>query len=96
MLDIERYTGIRCPRIHLQLYNAIMHGHELDEAHMIMLFPLLLSGATQRWFASLDPSRRRCNASKIPYNFYNNFIIYSRYELSQTWVFPGKLINCEM
>ena len=26
---------------------------------MIMLFPLSLSGATQRWFASLDPSRRR-------------------------------------
>ena len=51
MLDIERYTGIRCPCIHLQLYNAIMHGHELDEAHMIMLFPLSLSGATQRWFA---------------------------------------------
>ena len=26
---------------------------------MIMLFPLSLSGAAQRWFASLDPSRRR-------------------------------------
>ena len=26
---------------------------------MIMLFPLSLSGATQRWFASLEPSRRR-------------------------------------
>ena len=24
ILDIERYTGIRCPRIHLQLYIAIM------------------------------------------------------------------------
>ena len=34
-----------------------------------------------------------CNAPKIPYNFYNNFIIYSRYELSQTWAFPGNLIN---
>ncbi|RVW34223.1 hypothetical protein CK203_102200 [Vitis vinifera] len=30
----------------------------LEEAHMIMLFPLSLSGAAQRWFASLDPSRR--------------------------------------
>ncbi|RVW23194.1 hypothetical protein CK203_099563 [Vitis vinifera] len=29
----------------------------LDEAQMIMLFPLSLSGAAQRWFASLDPSR---------------------------------------
>ena len=26
---------------------------------MIMIFPLSLSGAAQRWFASLDPSRRR-------------------------------------
>ena len=59
MPDIERYTGIRCPRIHLQLYSAVMRGHRLDESQMIMLFPLSLSGAAQRWFASLDPSRRR-------------------------------------
>ena len=36
-----------------------MRGHKLDEAQMIMLFPLSLGGATQRCFASLDPSRRR-------------------------------------
>ena len=59
MPDIERYTGIGCPRIHLQLYSAVMRGHRLDEAQMIMLFPLSLSGAAQRWFASLDPSMRR-------------------------------------
>ena len=59
MLDIERYTRIGFPRIHLQLYNAVMCEHRLDEAQMIMLFPLSLSGAAQRWFASLDPSRRR-------------------------------------
>ena len=34
-----------------------------------------------------------CNAPKIPYNFYNNFIIYSGYKLSQTCVFPEKLVN---
>ena len=34
-----------------------------------------------------------CNAPNIPYNFYNNFIIYSGYELSQTWVFSRNLIN---
>ena len=28
-------------------------------------------------------SGENCNAPKIPYNFYNNFIIYSGYELSQ-------------
>ena len=60
MSDIERYTEIGYPRIHLQLYITVMHGHRLDGAQMIMLFPLSLSGAAQCWFASLDPSRRRC------------------------------------
>ena len=32
MSDIERYTGIGCPRIHLQLYSVVMRGHILDEA----------------------------------------------------------------
>ena len=59
MADIERYTGIGCPRIHLQLYSAVMRGHRLDEAQMIMLFPLSLSGATQHCFSSSDPSRCR-------------------------------------
>ena len=59
MSDIERYTGIGCPRIHLQLYSVIMSGHRLDKTHMIMLFPLSLSGAAQWWFASLDLSRHR-------------------------------------
>ena len=59
MPDIERYMGIGFPRIHLKLYSTVMRGHRLDEAQMIMLFPLSLSRAAQRWFASLDPSRRR-------------------------------------
>ena len=59
MSDIERYTGIGCPCIHLQLYSAVMREHRLDEDQMIMLFPLSLSCAAQRWFTSLDPSRRR-------------------------------------
>ena len=59
MPDIEKYTGIGCPRIHLQLYSAIMRRHRLDEAQMIMLFPQSLSGAAQSWFASLDPSRHK-------------------------------------
>ena len=32
MLDIERYTGIGCPRIHLKLYNTVMRAHGLDES----------------------------------------------------------------
>ena len=57
--DIERYTRIGWPCIHLKLYNVVMREHKLDETQMIMFFPLSLGGATQRWFASLDPSRRR-------------------------------------
>ena len=59
MLKIERYMGIGCPKIHLRLYSSVMRAHGLDEAHLIMLFPMSLSGATQRWFASLDASRHR-------------------------------------
>ncbi|KAL6345808.1 hypothetical protein AAG906_017563 [Vitis piasezkii] len=58
MPKIKRYTGIGCPHIHLRLYSTVMRAHGLDEAHMIMLFPMSFSGATQRWFASLDVSRR--------------------------------------
>ena len=59
MLDIERYTGIGCPRIHLRLYSTVMRAHGLDKPQMITLFPLSLSGASQPWFASLESSRRR-------------------------------------
>ena len=59
MLEIERYMGIGCPRIHLRLYSTVMRAHDLEEAQMIILFPMSLSGMTQRWLASLDVSRRR-------------------------------------
>nr|CAN82341.1 hypothetical protein VITISV_036993 [Vitis vinifera] len=59
MPEIERYTGIGCPRIHLGLYSTVMRAHGLDDAQMVMLFPMSLSGAAQRWFASLEVSRRR-------------------------------------
>ena len=59
MSDIEIYTRIGCSRIHLQLYNAIMCEHRLDEAHMIMLFSLSLSGVVHHWFATLDLSQCR-------------------------------------
>ncbi|RVW75924.1 hypothetical protein CK203_051824 [Vitis vinifera] len=48
-----------CPRLHLRLYSTVMRAHGLDESQMITLFPLSLSGAAQRWFASLESSRRR-------------------------------------
>ena len=45
MLEIKRYTGIGCPKIHFRLYSSVMRAHGLDEAHLIMLFPMSLSGA---------------------------------------------------
>ncbi|RVW40594.1 hypothetical protein CK203_079197 [Vitis vinifera] len=59
MPDIERYTGIGCPHLHLRLYSTVMRAHGLDESQMITLIPLSLSGAAQRWFASLESSRRQ-------------------------------------
>ncbi|KAJ9689232.1 hypothetical protein PVL29_014746 [Vitis rotundifolia] len=59
MPKIERYTGVGCPRIHLRLYNIVMRAHGLDEAQFLILFPFSLSGTTQRWYASLESSRRR-------------------------------------
>ena len=36
-----------------------MRGMGLDEAQLIMLFPLSLSSVAQSWFAALEASRRR-------------------------------------
>ena len=43
MPDMERYTSRGCPRTHLRIYNQLMRGMGLDEAQLIMLFPLSLS-----------------------------------------------------
>ena len=59
MPDVERYTNIGCPKIHLRLYNTIMRAYGLDETQMIMFFHMSLSGVTQHWFASLEVSCRR-------------------------------------
>ena len=83
MLDIERYTGIGCPRIHLQLYNAIMRGHRLDKAQMIMLFPLSLSGAAQRWFASLDHLSRHRTWVDLAQEFLRQYYFNTIVDVSQ-------------
>ena len=59
MPEIERYIGRGCPLVHLRLYSIVMRAHRLDEAQMLMLFPMSLSGVAQSWYASLDASRRR-------------------------------------
>ena len=47
------------PSYSLTVIQLVMQGHRRNEAQMIMLFTLPLSGAAQYWFASLDPSRRK-------------------------------------
>ncbi|KAL6340654.1 hypothetical protein AAG906_010562 [Vitis piasezkii] len=40
MFEIVRNTGIGCPRIHLRLYSIVTRAHGLDEAQMVMFFPI--------------------------------------------------------
>nr|CAN81840.1 hypothetical protein VITISV_033740 [Vitis vinifera] len=48
MPEIKRYKGVGCPRIHLRLYSTVMRALGLDEAQLLTLFPLSLSGTTQK------------------------------------------------
>ena len=59
MPEIERYTGVGCPCIHLKLYNTFMRALGLDEAQLLTLFPLSLSDTTQKWYAFLESSCRK-------------------------------------
>ncbi|RVW73224.1 hypothetical protein CK203_059179 [Vitis vinifera] len=34
MPDIERYSGIGCPKIHLRLYSTVMRAHGIDDAQL--------------------------------------------------------------
>ncbi|WJZ95435.1 hypothetical protein VitviT2T_014206 [Vitis vinifera] len=73
MPEIERYTGIGCPKILVRLYSTMMRAHGLDETQLIMLFPMSLSGVVQRWFASLDVSRRR-TWDDLDQEFFRQFV----------------------
>ena len=55
---MERYIGRGCPCTHLRIYSQLMRGMGLDEARLIMLFPLSLSSVAQSWFATLDALHR--------------------------------------
>ncbi|RVW20128.1 hypothetical protein CK203_116674 [Vitis vinifera] len=72
MPDIERYTRIGCPRIHLH-------------------------GAAQRWFASLDPSRRRTWADLgqefIRQYSFNTIVDVSRRELEALKQGPDETVT---
>ena len=47
MPDIERFTGIGCPRAHLRLYSLVMRALGRDDRQLVALFPLSLSGPAQ-------------------------------------------------
>ncbi|KAL6315497.1 hypothetical protein AAG906_000792 [Vitis piasezkii] len=74
--DGAPYTGIGCPRIHLRLYSTVMRAHGLDDAQMVMLFPMSLSGAAQRW-RELEALRQR------PEESVTSFISRWREKISQ-------------
>ena len=59
MSKIDRYISIGYPHIHIIIYSTIMRAYGLDETQLIVLFPLSLSGVTQRWYASLDSSHHK-------------------------------------
>ena len=40
MLDIKHYSGVGCPKIHLRLYSTIMRAHGLDDAQLVVFFPM--------------------------------------------------------
>ncbi|KAJ9705631.1 hypothetical protein PVL29_003616 [Vitis rotundifolia] len=97
MPDIEPYTGIGCPKIHLRLYSTIMRAHGIDGAHLVALFPLSLSGVAQRWFASVEPSRLR-TWEDVAHEFLTQFafsanIDVSRRELKATRLRPDESIS---
>ncbi|KAL6321890.1 hypothetical protein AAG906_035597 [Vitis piasezkii] len=60
MPDIERYTGVGCPHIHLRLYSIVMRGHGIDESQMITMFPLSLSDVLR---GKLEGFRQRLDES---------------------------------
>ena len=47
--EIKRYIDIGFSCIHLRLYSTVMRAHGLDEAQMIILFPMSLNGVAKYW-----------------------------------------------
>ncbi|RVW90935.1 hypothetical protein CK203_044187 [Vitis vinifera] len=97
MPNIERYSGIGCPKIHLRLYNTVMRAHGIDDAQLVALFPMSLSRAAQRWFASIEPSRLR-TWEDVAHEFLTQFafsadIDVSRRELEATRQRPDESIS---
>ena len=91
MPDIERYSGIGCPKIHLRLYSTVMRAHGIDDAQLVALFPMSLSGAAQRWFDSVEPSRLH-TWEDVAHEFLTQFAFSADIDvyLDESWRPPGK------
>ena len=89
MLDIERYSGIGCPNIHLRLYNIVMRAHGIDDAQLVALFPMSLSGAAQRWFTSVEPSRLH-TWEDVAHEFLTQFAFLTLMYLDESWRQPDR------
>ena len=97
MSDIEHYSGVGCPKIHLRLYSTIMRAHGLDDAQLVPLFLMSLSRAAQRWFASIEPSRLR-TWEDVAHEFLTQFassdnIDVSRRELEAIKQSPDEFVS---
>ncbi|KAL6318507.1 hypothetical protein AAG906_000585 [Vitis piasezkii] len=102
MSEIDRYTGIGCPRIHLKLYSTIMRAYGLDETQLIVLFPLSLSdsfpidskenepsGEQRLDISTISPTRRRTlRRHQSTSHAARGYSPYSRYQYRQ----PGDLL----
>ena len=74
-----------------------MRAHGIDDAQLVTLFPMSLSGAAQRWFASVEPSRLR-TWEDVAREFLTQFafsadIDVSRRELEATRQRPDESIS---
>ena len=72
MLDIKHYNEIGYPKIHLRLYGIVVRAHRLDDGQLVVIFPMSLSGATQRQFALVKPSRLR-TWNDVAHEFFTQF-----------------------
>ncbi|RVW66981.1 hypothetical protein CK203_066079 [Vitis vinifera] len=65
MPDIERYSGIGCPKIHLRLYSTVMRAHGIDDAQLVALFPCHLVGQLRGGLLQreLEATRQRSDES---------------------------------
>ena len=74
-----------------------MRAHGIDDAQLVALFPMSLSGATQKWFALVEPSRVR-TWDDVAHEFLTQFtfsadIDVSRRELEANRQKPNESIS---